>query len=166
MEEQDLEYRFAFNFDLDEGRLNELYPAQTATGYKRAWSDIRSFMEENGFVHAQYSGYESTQEMTYVEAYATLEELHAEFSWFSRCAQAATITEIGERYNVLEHLRGQASETEYLLNPAERQANPEQAKVAQVMKAISPATGQTEPGPAAAPTRPQPGPQQQPGLGR
>lgn len=48
VEEQDLEYRFAFNFDLDEGRLKELYPAQTATGYKRAWSDIRSFMEANG----------------------------------------------------------------------------------------------------------------------
>lgn len=115
MEEQDLEYRFAFNFDLDETRLKELYPTQTASGYKRAWSDIRSFMEANGFIHAQYSGYESTQEMTYAEAYATLEELHTKFSWFSRCAQAATITEIGERYDVLEYLRAQTVDKQHTM---------------------------------------------------
>ena len=126
MEEQDLEYRFAFNFDLDEARLKELYPAQTVSGYKRAWSDIRSFLEANGFTHAQYSGYESTQEMTYAEAYATLEELHAKFSWFSRCAQAATITEIGERYDVLEHLKAQTVGGLAIFQPVEQFPMPEQ----------------------------------------
>lgn len=166
MEEQDLEYRFAFNFDLDEARLKELYPAQAVSGYKRAWSDIRSFLEANGFTHTQYSGYESIEHITYARAYGVLEKLQSKFSWFSRCAQAAIITEIGERYNVLEHLRGQASETEYILNSSERQASKEQAKVAQVMKAITPGASQAQPGLATAPTRPQPGPQPQSGLGR
>ena len=160
------QFRFAFNFDLNEARLKEAYPARTDTGFKRAWSDVRSFLEANGFTHAQYSGYESVEQMTYFDTYTILDNLQEQFPWFSTCAQAATLTEIGERYNVLEHLRGQASETEYLLNSAERQANPEQAKVAQVMKAISPATGQTKPGPAAAPTRPADRPQPQPGLER
>lgn len=42
----------------------------------------------------------------------------------------------------------------------------EQVKVAQVMKAVAPTAGQTHPGSAAAPTRPQPDPKQQPGLQR
>lgn len=115
MEEQDLEYRFAFNFDLDEGRLKELYPAQTATGYKRAWSDIRSFMEANGFTHTQYSGYESIEHITYARAYGVLEKLQSKFLWFSRCAQAATITEIGERYDVLEYLRAQTVDKQHTM---------------------------------------------------
>lgn len=126
MEEQDLEYRFAFNFDLDEGRLKELYPAQTATGYKRAWSDIRSFMEASGFTHTQYSGYESIEHITYARAYGVLEKLQSKFSWFSRCAQAATITEIGERYDVLEHLKAQTVGGLAIPQPVEQLPMPEQ----------------------------------------
>lgn len=166
MNEQNRRLRFAFHFDLAEAGLKELYPSRSPSGYKQAWADIRSFLEANGFTHTQYSGYESVALMSYFDAYKILKNLSREFSWFSRCAQVATITEIGERYNVLEYLRGQASETEYLLNPAERQANPEQDKVAQVMKAITPATGQAQPGLAAAPTRPADRPRPQPGLGR
>ena len=158
------QFRFAFNFDLNEARLKEAYPARTDTGFKRAWSDVRSFLEANGFTHAQYSGYESVEQMTYFDAYTILDNLQEQFPWFSTCAQAATLTEIGERYNVLEHLRGQASETEYILNSSERQASKEQAKVAQVMKAIMPGASQAQPGPATAQARPTTQPQ--PGLGR
>ena len=50
--------------------------------------------------------------------------------------------------------------------PLEGKPDPEQAKVAQVMKAITAGASQAQPGPAATPTRPRPAPQQQPGLGR
>lgn len=101
------QFRFAFHFDLNEARLKEHYPSESTTGYKQAWADIRSFLESNGFTHTQYSGYESIQEMTYAAAYVTMEELHYRFSWFLPCAQGATLTEIGERYDVLEHFRAQ-----------------------------------------------------------
>lgn len=96
--------RKAFHFDLDEEKLKAHYPSDSATGYKRAWSNIRSFLESNGFEHAQYSGYESVGGMSYYEAYSVLENLQEKFPWFVECAQVATVTEIGRRHDVLEHL--------------------------------------------------------------
>lgn len=110
MDEQPQVFRFAFHFDLDEASLREFYPSETSTGYKKAWSDVRSFMEARDFVHTQYSGYESTVKMSYADAYVILNSLRRNFPWFLRCAQAATITEIGERYDVLKHLRTQTVE--------------------------------------------------------
>ena len=61
--------RKAFHFDLDEDRLKAVYPSESATGYKGAWSKIQAFMEVNGFEHTQYSGYESVRGMSYLQAY-------------------------------------------------------------------------------------------------
>lgn len=107
MDEQNRRLRFAFHFDLNEARLKEHYPSGSATGYKQAWADIRSFLEANGFTHTQYSGYESVEPMTYFDAYNILDNLQDQFSWFQPCAQGATLTEIGKRYDVLEYLRAQ-----------------------------------------------------------
>ncbi|ADI66380.1 hypothetical protein [Mobiluncus curtisii] len=107
MDEQNRRLRFAFHFDLAEAKLKERYPSESATGYKQAWADIRSFLEANGFTHTQYSGYESVEPMTYFDAYNILDNLQDQFSWFQPCAQGATLTEIGERYDVLEYLRAQ-----------------------------------------------------------
>lgn len=107
MNEQNRRLRFAFHFDLAEARLKECYPSVSAAGYKQAWTDIRSFLEANGFTHTQYSGYESVAPMSYFDAYKILKNLSREFSWFTECAQGATLTEIGERYDVLEYLRAQ-----------------------------------------------------------
>lgn len=62
-------------------------------------------MEKNEFIHSQYSGYESASGMTYAKAYIILEDLNKKFPWFVNCASAATLTEIGDRYNVLDNLK-------------------------------------------------------------
>ena len=118
MNEQNRRLRFAFHFDLNEARLKEHYPSGSAAGYKQAWADIRSFLEANGFTHTQYSGYESVAPMSYFDAYKILKNLSREFSWFQPSAQGATLTEIGERYDVLEYLRAQT---------VDRRAMPEKA---------------------------------------
>ncbi|SCI62276.1 Uncharacterised protein [uncultured Clostridium sp.] len=61
-------------------------------------------MEANGFEHTQYSGYESIHGMSYLQAYKVLEGLQKTYPWFKDCAQVATLTEIGKRHDVLEHL--------------------------------------------------------------
>lgn len=96
--------RKAFHFDLDDKRLKSLYPSDSVTGYKRAWNDIRLFMEKNGFEHTQYSGYETVDGMSYYEAYSIFENLQATFPWFVESAQVATVTEVGERHDILTHL--------------------------------------------------------------
>lgn len=102
-----MEYgRKEFHFDLDVELLKQHYPStdNAQSAYKRAWSDIKGFMELHGFTHSQYSGYESESPMSYMEAYVVVDELHEVFPWFAECAQAATLTEIGERHDVLEYL--------------------------------------------------------------
>lgn len=112
MTKQDKHVRFAFNFDLDTTVLKEQYPSDSSHGYKQAWADIRSFMEANDFTHTQYSGYESIDELSYFDAYVVLETLQETFPWFLQCAQVATLTEIGERYDVLDHLARQVADKE------------------------------------------------------
>ncbi|QGM91993.1 hypothetical protein GIR35_12355 [Enterococcus faecalis] len=98
--------RKAFNFDLDNEKLEEFYPSPSGskTSYNNAWSKIQKFMETTGFVHRQYSGYESVHGMSYAEAYNVLERLQDTFPWFGKCVKVATLTEIGKRYDVLEYL--------------------------------------------------------------
>lgn len=98
--------RKAFHFDLDEEKLKALYPSESKTGYKGAWSKIQAFMESNGFEHTQYSGYEFVQGMEYADAYTVLDNLQGKFPWFKDCAKVATLTNIGKRHDVLEHLAG------------------------------------------------------------
>lgn len=95
--------RKAFHFDLDEDKLKAFYPSDSKTGYKGAWAKIQAFMESNDFEHTQYSGYESIHEMEYADAYTVLDNLQGKFPWFKKCARAATLTNIGERHDVLEH---------------------------------------------------------------
>lgn len=103
-----MEYgRKELHFDLDVEALKRFYPSDHPNAWKSAWSKVKAFMEEHGFEHSQYSGYESRGEMSYDKAYAVLFELSIAYPWFSKCAQAATVTEIGERHDVLEYLRAQ-----------------------------------------------------------
>lgn len=98
------EARKAFHFDLDENLLKVHYPSAAPTAYKRAWSQIKGFMEDNGFRHAQYSGYESVEPMSYARALRTIRDLSRAYPWFELCAQAATVTEIHEQYDALAYL--------------------------------------------------------------
>lgn len=101
--------RKAFHFDLDEQNLKQFYPSKSKNNYKNAWGKISSYMKKNGFKHTQYSGYESIHAMSQYEAIKIIENLNKKFPWFEYCAKAATITDIGKRYDILQHLIGQHS---------------------------------------------------------
>lgn len=94
----------AFHFDLNVNLLKTHYPSHSPNGWKMAWSDIRSFMEDHGFRHAQYSGYESVKPISYGSAYKVIEQLSETFPWFRKCAQVASMTEIGKQHDVLRYL--------------------------------------------------------------
>lgn len=104
--------RKAFHFDLDEEKLKRLYPSKSKTGYKGAWGKIQAFMEANGFEHTQYSGYESINGMSYIQAYKVLDVLQKTYPWFKECAKVATLTEIGKRHDVLQHLAQRTADIE------------------------------------------------------
>lgn len=51
--------RKELHFDLGMAALSENYVSIRPNAWRGAWTLIRNFMERNGFVHTQYSGYES-----------------------------------------------------------------------------------------------------------
>lgn len=53
------ETRKELHFDLGTAALSENYNSIRPNAWRGAWSLIRIFMEHNGFIHTQYSGYES-----------------------------------------------------------------------------------------------------------
>ena len=110
--------RKAFHFDLDIRQLKEHYPSTSPFGYKQAWSDIKKFMEENGFIHTQYSGYESSQDLSTFAAFQIIIRLQRKHPWFSQCAQAATMTDIGNRHDVLSHLKEHKKDASLTSSPA------------------------------------------------
>lgn len=106
------ESRKAFHFDLGTKELMEHYPSDKKFGWRKAWSDIRSFMEQHGFEHSQFSGYESIEPMGYDMAYAIMKSLNETYPWFSKCAHAATYTDIGKRFDILTFLNSKVKDEE------------------------------------------------------
>lgn len=67
---------------------------------------IRIFMEHNGFIHTQYSGYESIAVMPIDKAMAIMEKLQQRYPWFKDSLLAASVTEVGERHDALSYIKG------------------------------------------------------------
>ena len=78
------ETRKELHFDLGTAALSENYNSIRPNAWRGAWSLIRIFMERNGFIHTQYSGYESIAVMPIDKAMAVMEKLSQTLS--SACA--------------------------------------------------------------------------------
>ena len=98
--------RKELHFDLGTAALSENYSSIRPNAWRGAWTLIRIFMERNGFVHTQYSGYESKTAMPIDKAMAVIEELQQRYPWFKDSLLAASLTEIGERHDALSYIKG------------------------------------------------------------
>lgn len=76
------ETRKELHFDLGTAALSENYNSIRPNAWRGAWSLIRIFMERNGFIHTQYSGYESIAVMPIDKAMAVMEKLQQRYPWF------------------------------------------------------------------------------------
>lgn len=76
------ETRKELHFDLGTAALSENYNSIRPNAWRGAWSLIRIFMERNGFIHTQYSGYESITVMPIDKAMAVMEKLQQRYPWF------------------------------------------------------------------------------------
>jgi virulence-associated protein VapD len=76
--------RKAFNFDLVDAELKKVYPAGERS-YKNGYRDIKKFMERQGFIHHQGSGYYSAGVMDIVDITTLLEKMVDEMPWICEC---------------------------------------------------------------------------------
>ncbi len=92
----------AFNFDLEKEKLKQYYPKKN---YRQAYSDIKKFLKENGFVHRQWSGYRSKEMLTNYQVYKLMEKMKEEFAWLPLCARRFDVTNIMNVFDLIPYLR-------------------------------------------------------------
>lgn len=94
---KDHRVRRAVNFDLNIGALKENY---SETNPEKAYKEIRSFFEKNGFFHRQGSGYCSKDKMTDAELFKTMQKMFKALPWLYTCVKRMDATDIGKVYDI------------------------------------------------------------------
>ena len=113
--------RKEITFDLSQEALRQHYPhketAQDPQFFKRAYKDIRRFMEASGFERRQYSVYVSTEALTTLDVALLAQRMAEELPWLRQCVKEITATNIGARHSLLGLLRSDALPAEFLPPP-------------------------------------------------
>ena len=95
--------RKQISFDLSQDALKRYYPhketGQDSQFFKRAYKDIRRFMEANGFERRQYSVYVSLQQRTSLDVALLAQRMGETLPWLRLCVKDITVTNIGARHN-------------------------------------------------------------------
>ena len=110
--------RKQITFDLSQDALRQHYPrketVQDPQFFKRAYKDIRQFMEANGFERRQYSVYVSMAELTALDVAVLTQRMAEQLPWLRQCVKEITATNIGARHSLLGLLRSDAPPIELL----------------------------------------------------
>jgi|GEM_PF-1198625 hypothetical protein len=81
------------HFDLD---TNVMKNYKLSRDY--VYSNIKKYMEEKGFKHVQYSGYESKRKMSYYQISSFLKSLKKDLPWISPLVQDIVAANISQKY--------------------------------------------------------------------
>lgn len=110
--------RKQISFDLSQDALKRYYPhketGQDSQFFKRAYKDVRRFMEANGFERRQYSVYVSLQQRTSLDVALLAQRMGETLPWLRLCVKDITVTNIGARHSLLGLLRSDALSAELL----------------------------------------------------
>ena len=110
--------RKQITFDLSQEALEAYYPrgerAQSEHHYRKAYQDIRRFMEKQGFAWQQNSVYVSDAPMTTMDVVLLSQRMAEGLPWMRLCVKEITATDIGARYSLLGLLRSDAPPAELL----------------------------------------------------
>ena len=113
--------RKQITFDLNQESLELHYPrserAQSEYYYRKAYQDIRKFMDSHGFVWQQSSVYISQEPMTTMDVVLLSQRMAEELPWLKLCVKEITDTDIGAQHSLLGLLRSEIQATEILPSP-------------------------------------------------
>ncbi|WP_295759514.1 VapD family protein [uncultured Oscillibacter sp.] len=113
--------RKEITFDLSQEALRKHYPrketAQDPQFFKRAYKDIRRFMDANGFDRRQYSVYVSRSELTALDVAVLTQRMAEQLPWLRLCVKEITAANIGARHSLLGLLRDHVPPAELLPPP-------------------------------------------------
>lgn len=95
--------RKALNFDLNTADLKKYYPGKS---YRNAYKDIKKFLCNHGFVHRQWSGYLSVENMSDYEIKKTIHIMTKSFPWLKKCVSRFDVTDIGKQHDLTNLITG------------------------------------------------------------
>lgn len=88
----------AINFDLDNNLLKQNYPSKN---YRKAWYDIKKYFESYDFIHRQYSGYISRNNILMTDVLNLVYELSLQYPWLKISVIKFDVTIVTNEYNLL-----------------------------------------------------------------
>lgn len=103
--------RKAINFDLDTKALREYYCPITGNDYTQAYSNIRNFMTQNGFIHRQGSGYISSDSLLKTQITQLAIKMQKQLPWILSCAKKIDVTDLGKHYDLISEIEMDAKRT-------------------------------------------------------
>ncbi len=91
----------ALNFDLNDSSLRKKYPSNN---YKKAWYDIRYFLENSGFKHRQYSSYVSKSDISMLKTIQIIKKMSKKYIWLSSSVREFDVTIVGDEYSLKNYI--------------------------------------------------------------
>ena len=96
-----LKTKKAINFDLNNNLLKRYYPSKN---YKRGWRDIKRYLENNNFIHRQYSGYVSIECMSMAYVIQHITEMSLLYQWLQYCVKEFDVTIVSDEYSLKRYI--------------------------------------------------------------
>ena len=95
----------ALNFDFMVSSLRDYYPGRD---YRKAYLEIKQFLEQNGFEHRQWSGYISEKPLYPRNITALIVKMKSALPWLSECVRRFDVTNIGKQYDLTGIIKSDA----------------------------------------------------------
>lgn len=89
---------YAITFDFDTEMLERLYPNAS---WRNAYTDVRNYLEENGFEHRQGSVYFGEPQVTAVHCITVVQDMSDEFAWFTPALKDIRMLRIEENNDLM-----------------------------------------------------------------
>ena len=100
--------RKAINFDLNNNLLKQYYPSKN---YKKAWKDINKYLENNDFIHRQYSGYVSKIGVSMAEVGTIFGNMSSKWTCINKCVMEFDVTIVGDEYSFISRIKQESKVT-------------------------------------------------------
>lgn len=100
--------RKAINFDIN----TKAYETLTNRSAPIAYYELRIFLEKNGFIHRQGSGYVSEYSMNQMEIHLLARKMADELPWTKSCIREIDVTTVGKQYSLLNDIQKEDVEIE------------------------------------------------------
>lgn len=94
----------AINFDLNNNLLKQNYPSKN---YRKAWYDIKKYFESHDFIHRQYSGYISKNNILMTDVFNLVYELTIQHPWLKTSVMKFDVTIVTNEYNLLPMIKNE-----------------------------------------------------------